>query len=226
MLSTQELEQEQAHAPSRVCPPQHTPTHLHHLPPVLCQLPTSKSTSGAAVKSARDIVWHHWAGRWRAKAPKTRDEYDDDFRFMPKTKAERLQLPDPTTAWLLLNPNSAAASVSSGCQAGFLGGCCKCSLETRRRLAQVTNPPSPNHVESCIQHVMHRSTWLCVCVCALVSPAAITLIKKVQIVKRAERRVGNAANHDAQPSAAKSWQLLMNELKCGTVWQGCGRRGC
>lgn len=63
---------------------------------------------------------------------------------------------------------------------------------------------------------------LCVCVCALASPAAITLIKKVQIVKRAERRVGNAANHDAQSSAAKSWQLLMNELKCGTVSQGCG----
>lgn len=132
------------HMPHRECVLHSTHLHLHQLPLVLRQPPTSKSTSGAAVKSARDIVWHHWAGRWRAKAPKTRDEYDDDFRFMPKTKAERLQLPDPTTARLLLNPNSAAASVSSGCQAGFLGGCCcKCSLETRRRLAQVTNPPSP-----------------------------------------------------------------------------------
>lgn len=151
MLSTQEQEQElelkQAHAPSRVCPPQHTHLQLHLLQ---LQLPP-KSTSVAAVKSARDIVWHHWAGRWRAKAPKTRRErrrlslYAEDKGRTP---------PAARSNWLLLNPNSAAASVSSGCQAGIFGSCCcrcwcccwgcsKCSLETRRRLAQVTKPPSP-----------------------------------------------------------------------------------
>lgn len=36
-------------------------------------------------------------------APKRQkpDENDDDFRFMPKTKAERLQLPDPTDSCLI-----------------------------------------------------------------------------------------------------------------------------